>query len=94
MIDGHDADGVADRLAGAFADPFLVDGHALRVGASIGRARFPTEAQTAEALLRAADAAMFAVKRSGRGARPQPGSRASDAPPSGRSVTARSRAPR
>jgi diguanylate cyclase (GGDEF)-like protein len=93
VIAGHDADGVARRLAGAFADPFVLDGHELRVGASIGRAQFPAEA-TAEALLRAADAEMFVVKRRGRGARPQPGSRASAAPPSGPSATARSRAPR
>jgi diguanylate cyclase (GGDEF)-like protein len=72
VIAGHDADGVAERLAGAFVDPFVLDGHELHVGASIGRANEP---MTAEALLRAADTAMFAVKR-GRAARRRPGSRA------------------
>jgi diguanylate cyclase (GGDEF)-like protein len=56
-------DAVADRLAGAFAEPFRVEGHELSVGASIGRATFPLDADGAESLLRRADAEMFAVKR-------------------------------
>jgi diguanylate cyclase (GGDEF)-like protein len=56
-------DAVAERLAGAFAEPFRVEGHQLSVGASIGRATFPLDADGAESLLRRADAEMFAAKR-------------------------------
>jgi diguanylate cyclase (GGDEF)-like protein len=56
-------DAVAERLAGAFAEPFRVEGHQLSVGASIGRATFPLDADGAESLLRRGDAEMFAAKR-------------------------------
>jgi diguanylate cyclase (GGDEF)-like protein len=61
-----DAEEVSDRLAAALTRPFMIDGHQLRLGASIGRAVFPIDAETPDGLLRAADAAMFAVKRSTR----------------------------
>jgi diguanylate cyclase (GGDEF)-like protein len=53
---------VSNRLQGAFHDPFAVSGRRLGVGASIGTARFPDDAQSADELLRVADAAMYAVK--------------------------------
>jgi diguanylate cyclase (GGDEF)-like protein len=62
-----DAEEVSDRLAAALTRPFMIDGHQLRLGASIGRAVFPIDAETPDGLLRSADAAMFAVKRSTRG---------------------------
>ncbi|MGN6867116.1 MAG: diguanylate cyclase domain-containing protein [Solirubrobacteraceae bacterium] len=61
-----DAEEVSDRLAAALTRPFMIDGHQLRLGASIGRAVFPIDAETPDGLLRCADAAMFAVKRSSR----------------------------
>jgi diguanylate cyclase (GGDEF)-like protein len=67
LIDGEtsseDAEAVTDRLTQAFAKPFVVDGHRLNVGASIGRAVFPGDGTDAESLLRVADAAMFEAKR-------------------------------
>ncbi|MDQ6938444.1 MAG: sensor domain-containing diguanylate cyclase [Actinomycetota bacterium] len=54
---------VAGRLGRAFTQPFTIDGHDLRVGASIGRAVFPADADDAGSLLRSADAAMFTTKR-------------------------------
>ena len=60
---------MAERLAGAFADPFTIDGHQLRLTASIGRAVFPIDADSAEGLLRRADASMFANKRGALGRR-------------------------
>jgi diguanylate cyclase (GGDEF)-like protein len=51
------------RLVAAFAQPFPAAGRGLRLGASIGRAMFPEHADGAEALLRAADEAMFEAKR-------------------------------
>ena len=63
----QDTDSVCDRVAQAFAEPFATTAHQLRVGASLGRASFPADADDAENLLRRADAAMFNTKR----ARPQ-----------------------
>jgi diguanylate cyclase (GGDEF)-like protein len=59
-----DAEDVSDRLAAALRRPFVIDGHQLQLGASIGRAVFPIDADDADGLLRCADAAMFRVKRS------------------------------
>jgi diguanylate cyclase (GGDEF)-like protein len=58
-----DAERVSERVAAALTDPFLIDGHELHLGVSIGRALFPIDADDADGLLRAADAAMFGVKR-------------------------------
>jgi diguanylate cyclase (GGDEF)-like protein len=57
------ADALALRLGDAFADPFMIDGHELQLSASIGRAVFPIDADSADGLLRRADASMFAAKR-------------------------------
>ena len=65
----EDSDALAERLADTFLDPFLIDGHRLRVRASIGRAVFPADADTADGLLRRADASMFEAKRSALGSR-------------------------
>jgi diguanylate cyclase (GGDEF)-like protein len=61
-----DAEEVSERLAEALTRPFMIDGHELQLGASIGRAVYPIDADTPDGLLRSADAAMFAVKRSTR----------------------------
>jgi diguanylate cyclase (GGDEF)-like protein len=58
---------VSSRLTQAFEEPFRVNGHPLRIGASVGRATFPDDADSAEGLLRCADTAMFAAKRHARG---------------------------
>jgi diguanylate cyclase (GGDEF)-like protein len=59
----QETDLVADRLGQAFTKPFTINGHNLTVGASIGRAVFPADAEDAESLLRTADAGMFHTKR-------------------------------
>jgi GGDEF domain-containing protein len=41
----------------------MLDGHELRLTASIGRAAFPEDADSADGLLRHADASMFEAKR-------------------------------
>jgi diguanylate cyclase (GGDEF)-like protein len=61
-----DAERVSERLAGALTDPYLIEGHELHLGVSIGRALYPIDADDADGLLRAADAAMFGVKRGAR----------------------------
>ena len=58
-----DAEEISERLASALTRPFVIDGHRLQLGASIGRGVFPIDAEDADGLLRSADAAMFAVKR-------------------------------
>jgi diguanylate cyclase (GGDEF)-like protein len=65
----EDAEALIDRLNQAFATAFVVDGHTLNVGGSIGRAVYPDDASDAEGLLRVADAAMFEAKRSRQEAR-------------------------
>jgi diguanylate cyclase (GGDEF)-like protein len=73
LIDGEpseeDAAALIDRLNGAFDKPFVVEGHQLNVGASIGRAVYPADGADAEELLRVADAAMFEAKRARQDAR-------------------------
>ena len=59
---------IAERLRNAFESPFVIDGHRLRVQASIGRAVWPIDAQDVEGLLREADTAMYRVKRARAGA--------------------------
>jgi len=54
------------RLERGFSQKFVTGGRALSVGASIGYASFPVVAETADGLLRVADAAMFEAKRAGR----------------------------
>ena len=58
-----EGDAVIARLERAFADPFKIGDHLLPLGASIGRAVFPIDADTADDLLRRADSAMFENKR-------------------------------
>ena len=62
----RDAVLVAGRMIKALAAPFFVDGHELVVTASIGIAMHPSDGDDAEALVKAADAAMYAAKNLGR----------------------------
>jgi diguanylate cyclase (GGDEF)-like protein/PAS domain S-box-containing protein len=55
------------RLMAAIEEPILLDGREERVSASIGIALSPPVGDTAEALLAAADAAMYRAKELGRG---------------------------
>ncbi len=61
--DGAESDQVLERLQGAFLDPFELRDHRVYVGASIGRAVWPQDADDIDALIRRADAAMYEVKR-------------------------------
>jgi diguanylate cyclase (GGDEF)-like protein/PAS domain S-box-containing protein len=61
------AEVVARRLVGALDEPINVDGHTVRVGASVGLATFPEDAAEVSDLLRRADHAMYTTKRSGGG---------------------------
>ncbi|MGI9185037.1 MAG: diguanylate cyclase domain-containing protein [Solirubrobacteraceae bacterium] len=60
---GDDLDCTEARIEEAFVSPFVLDGRRLGLGASVGRAVYPHDAEDADALLRHADAAMFESKR-------------------------------
>jgi diguanylate cyclase (GGDEF)-like protein len=62
----HDPAKAAENLVHAMAHPFVVEGRQIQVGASIGLARYPADAASAEDLMRKADAALYDAKRSGR----------------------------
>jgi diguanylate cyclase (GGDEF)-like protein len=57
---------LVDNVLAAASRPFVYDGVALNVSASIGVSRFPDNGQTGPELLRSADAAMYRVKQNGR----------------------------
>jgi diguanylate cyclase (GGDEF)-like protein len=59
------AERTAHALLRALEQPFLSGDHALEVTASIGIAAFPEHGADAETLLRRADVAMYAAKRTG-----------------------------
>jgi diguanylate cyclase (GGDEF)-like protein/PAS domain S-box-containing protein len=56
---------VVAQLQRALERRFVLDGHTVEVGASIGVALYPEHGEDTEALLRHADRAMYAAKRSG-----------------------------
>ena len=58
---------LATRLIDLVARPYLIDGHVLNVGASVGIALAPADGTTRTHLLRNADLALYHAKRSGRG---------------------------
>jgi diguanylate cyclase (GGDEF)-like protein/PAS domain S-box-containing protein len=62
VTDETDVSGVADRVRYAVDQPFSIDGQELAVSASIGIALSSDEVGSAEAVLRAADAAMYRAK--------------------------------
>ncbi|MEC5163006.1 MULTISPECIES: putative bifunctional diguanylate cyclase/phosphodiesterase [unclassified Janthinobacterium] len=58
---------VAQKLLASLVQPFLIEGHDLRVGASIGISVYPQDGSDAETLLRLADIAMYRAKQAGHG---------------------------
>ncbi len=71
LLPGDDAAGraaaVAPRVVDAMRRPFRVGDQRIEIGASVGVAIHPTDGGDADALTRAADAAMYRVKEDGRG---------------------------
>jgi diguanylate cyclase (GGDEF)-like protein/PAS domain S-box-containing protein len=65
MREHFEASMVAQKLQAALVQPFLIEGHDLRVGASIGISVYPQDGQDAESLLRLADIAMARAKQAG-----------------------------
>ncbi|WP_407116434.1 putative bifunctional diguanylate cyclase/phosphodiesterase [Bradyrhizobium sp. LMG 9283] len=63
----EDAVGLAKRLLEAIADPYLLDGHSVVIGASIGIAMAPGDGDDSEKLLKSADMALSRAKADARG---------------------------
>lgn len=62
----QDAGAIARRLLDSFQDCFEIEGHTIRTTLSIGIALYPEDGQTAEALLKYADAALYKAKETGK----------------------------
>ncbi len=59
-----DVQEIARRLEHSFDSPFSVGGHIVQGSASVGIALYPEDADSADSLLKTADAAMYLVKQS------------------------------
>jgi len=62
-----DAERAARRIALAISEPFELHGHSVDIGASVGVAISPVHGTAIEALMRAADVAMYRAKQQGGG---------------------------
>jgi len=58
---------LAGRMVDALAQPFDLDGHQVEIGTSIGIAFFPRDGNNQEALMHAADTALYRAKQEKRG---------------------------
>jgi diguanylate cyclase (GGDEF)-like protein len=58
---------LADRIVEAIAAPFIVEGHRLSIGVSIGITMAPSDQMSPERLLHDADLALYRAKHAGRG---------------------------
>ena len=66
QVDGaHAAVALAQRMLDALTVPVVYGERTLRIGASVGVALFPEHGATPDAMIRAADAAMYEAKRAG-----------------------------
>lgn len=65
--DLENASHIARKILKAVEEPFMVEGHSLDIGVSIGIAVFPESGTDYEALLQSADIAMYMAKRQGSG---------------------------
>ncbi len=66
-LEDHRVGELANRLIDLLQRPYLVDGHIVNVGVSIGIARAPEDGRSRSQLLRSADLALYHSKGAGRG---------------------------
>jgi diguanylate cyclase (GGDEF)-like protein len=64
--DSGDVARVAQKVLDALDQSFIIDGHELHLGCSIGISIYPDDGTNVEGLMRAADTAMYHAKESGR----------------------------
>ena len=57
---------VAERIIETFSRSFVIEGHELHVGASIGISVYPEDGRDLETLIKSADEAMYTAKRKGK----------------------------
>jgi diguanylate cyclase (GGDEF)-like protein/PAS domain S-box-containing protein len=67
MTRPEDAALLSQRLLDAIADPYLIDGHSVMIGATIGIAMAPGDGEDSEKLLKNADMALSRAKTESRG---------------------------
>jgi diguanylate cyclase (GGDEF)-like protein/PAS domain S-box-containing protein len=68
MMSGREGiEQAAQKVLATLVEPFQIEGHELRISGSIGISQYPADGENPEALLRAADAAMYDAKAQGRG---------------------------
>ena len=68
LPDGSIAERIATSLIWQISRPIRIEADEVAVSASIGIAFYPENGTTAEELIRAADKAMYAIKREGKNA--------------------------
>ncbi|MGL5448415.1 MAG: putative bifunctional diguanylate cyclase/phosphodiesterase, partial [Rhabdaerophilum sp.] len=66
-IESSEPGQLARRIVASLCKPFAICGIEVEIGATIGMALHPIDGQTSEKLLMAADLALYAAKRAGRG---------------------------
>ena len=67
VINNPNIEQVARKVLTALAEPLQIEGHELRISASIGISQYPADGENCEVLLQSADAAMYEAKKTGRG---------------------------
>lgn len=65
--DKSDITAVASKILANLVEPFLIEGHQLEIGGSIGVAQYPLDGDTPQVLIQSADIAMYEAKGQGRG---------------------------
>jgi diguanylate cyclase (GGDEF)-like protein len=63
----HAVEALADRMVRIMTAPFVIDGHEISTGLSIGIAMAPADGTTADQLMKCADLALYKAKSEGRG---------------------------
>ena len=66
LLDEHDVRRLAARIVATLAQPFLIHDQSIKIGASVGFALYPRDAQDMEQLLKCADVALYRAKANGR----------------------------
>lgn len=62
----EDAAEVAEKIVGAFQNVFVLNGREVHVTTSVGAAMYPEDGESATALMKSADIAMYQAKQAGR----------------------------
>lgn len=66
VTDGQNAEGVAQKLVDSMQAPFSIEGHELRITASVGVAVYPDDSDNPRELIQCADTAMYGAKNQGK----------------------------